>query len=479
MAEESNRTPSRGDEAGLGEFDADVSRRRFIKGSAVAGSALVAGGVLAACGSSSGGGSGGATTGGAQTPTVSNGALSPTGKQLQEILGVPKNILAKGPGKLKIAGQWPLTGAGSVYGVLQTGGFNYGVQQVAEWTQGKLQFETKAYDNQSGIPQAEAAAGRQAGLSGVPVLISSYIFGFGAILPFSAQYKMFTPDPGGGAGPIPGPFAGKPYCYGFRPGYPTDLFDGLVKYITMKHPTAKKWAMLQPVIAPPYNNAVLAYANKLWPRYGVDFVGQVLAPLGATNYASSIQKLKAMNPDVILYTSFGTDPGYQAKEAASQGLNAISATIDFTPTLAKLGGAALKGWYFGVDYLNNVNPPNQWAKFFLDNWKKDHGGQPPNYYSANDYCTAFAVAELVDRILGAGGDINSGADYVTQLNANPKFPHVYGGQGQKTGEIVIDTTTHSPSSLEMLLFTVPGSGNVADITPLATYNLRARDFKLV
>jgi branched-chain amino acid transport system substrate-binding protein len=456
----------------------EVSRRRFL----AAGSALAAGGLLAACGSSSSSSSAtssAASSGSATSAASSGGSASALGTQLQAILGEPSNILAKGPGKLAVAGQFALTGQGSVYGTLQSGGWKYGVQHVAAWTQNKLVLDTTYYDNKSGVPQAEAAAGRQAGLSGVPVLVSSYIFGFGAILPFSKQYKMFTPDPGGGAGPIPGPFAGQPYCYGFRAGYPTDCFDGIFKYLRQKYPDKNKWATLQPVIAPPYNNAVANYCQGLYSQYNVDHVGEVLAPLGATDYSSSIEKLKSLNPDVILYTSFGTDVAYQAKEAVNQGLTAISATCDFNPTLASLAGPAIKGWYFGFDYLNTVNPPSQWSKFFVNSWEKDNGGQLPSFYNAGDYITAFAVATLIDRILGAGGDIHDGSEYVKYLEANPIFPHVYGGQGQKTGQIVINTSTHSPASIEMLLFTAQGTGNVKDITPLATYNIKARNFQLI
>jgi branched-chain amino acid transport system substrate-binding protein len=472
-----NTESSFGETDGLGPSgpDSGLSRRRFITRSAVAGSAVAATGVLAACGSSSKSSSG--ATPASTTPKVSG--VTPTGKQLQEILGVPKNIMAKGPGTFKIAAQLALTGQGSVFGTTQSAGLAYGVKQVAEWTNGKLVFDVKLYDNQSGVPQAEAAAGREAGLSGVPVLVSSYIFGFGAILPFSAQYKMFTPDPGGGAGPIPGPFEGKPYCYGWRSGYPTDCFDGIVKYLTMKQPSKKKWALLQPVIAPPYNDAVQTYTQKLFAQYGVTYLGQVLAPLGATDYSSSISKLKALNPDVVLYSSFGTDEAYQAKQAVSAGATWISAGIDFQYQLAKLAGPALKDWYVGFDFLNTVNPGNDWAKYFIKEWSASHGGVAPYYESAGDYCTAFAVAILIDRILGAGGDITDGSQYVKQLEANPTFPHVLGGQGQKTGEIVIDTTTHSPSSLEMLLFQPPTNGTVSPIKPLATYNIKAADFKLV
>ena len=372
------------DDPGSSATKSALTRRRFIG----AGSAVAATGVLAACGSSSSSSSSKSAAPSGTTPKVTG--TTATGKQLQEILGKPTNILAKGPGTFKIAAQLALTGQGSVYGVTQGAGLAYGAKQVAEWTNGKLVFDIKYYDNQSGVPQAEAAAGRQAGLSGVPVLVSSYIFGFGAILPFSAQYKMFTPDPGGGAGPIPGPFEGKPYCYGFRSAYPTDCFDGIVKYLTVKQPTKKKWVLLQPVIAPPYNDAVEAYTKKLFAQYGLTNLGQVLAPLGATDYSSTIQKLKALNPDVVLYSSFGTDVAYQAKQAVSAGATWLSAGVDFQDVLAKLAGPAIKGWYLGFDYLNTQTPNNDWAKYFIKAWEADHKGQVPDYYNAGDYCTAFA-----------------------------------------------------------------------------------------
>ncbi|MCW3066267.1 MAG: amino acid transporter substrate-binding protein [Solirubrobacterales bacterium] len=461
-------------EQNLSELVAALTRRRFITRSAAAGGALASGGLLAACGSS-----GSSTTAAGGSAAKAPAAGSALTAELQKILGKPQNLLTKGPGKLSIAGQFALTGAGSVYGQLQSGGWKYGAQHVSDWTNGKLVFDTKYYDNKSGVPQAEAAAGRQSGLSGVPVLVSSYIFGFGAILPFSKQYKMFTPDPGGGAGPIPGPFAGAPYCYGFRAGYPTDCLDGIFKYLRATFPDKKKFATVQPVIAPPYNNAVADYSKKLYAQYNVTHVGEQLAPLGATDYSSTVQKLKQLNPDVIIWTTFGADVAYQAKEIKRQGLNCINAAVDWHPVLAKLAGPAVKDWYFGFDYLNTQDPPSDWSKFFVTNWAKDNGGGLPSYYNAADYITAFAVATLIDRIIGFGGDVKNGDDYVKALEMDPSFPHVYGGSGSTLGKIVIDTKTHSPKSIAMLLFQSLGTGNVKDIKPLATYDIKAANYKLV
>jgi hypothetical protein len=186
-----------------------------------------------------------------------------------------------------------------------------------------------------------------------------------------------------------------------------------------------------------------------------------------------------MNPDVVLWTTFGTDIAYQAKEMQSQGVNVINAAVDFIPQPVSLAGTAYKGWYFGLDYLNYLNPPSPWGKFFNTQWRKDHGGTPPAYYNAGDYITAFATAMIIDRILGFGGSVHNGDDYVKALNQNPVFPHVYGGSAAVNGKMVINTTTHGPSAIPLLLFQGKGTGNVLDITPLATYNLNGTDFKLI
>jgi len=110
---------------------------------------------------------------------------------------------------------------------------------------------------------------------------------------------------------------------------------------------------------------------------------------------------------------------------------------------------------------------------------KDNNNVLPSFYNAADYITAFAVARLADDILGSGGDLNDGEQYVKALEANPEFNHVYGGNGSEIGKMVIDTETHSPSAITMLLFQSKGTGDVKDITPLVTYGIKAADYAKV
>src|SRR5688572_19557555 len=68
------------------------------------------------------------------------------GERLREILGTPKALLAKGPGSFEVIGSWPLTGPGSIYGKLETDGFEFASEQIEAWTDGKLKFEVEATD---------------------------------------------------------------------------------------------------------------------------------------------------------------------------------------------------------------------------------------------------------------------------------------------------------------------------------------------
>lgn len=458
-----------------GSTDFALTRRKFLARGAVFGSAVATGGLLAACG-----GSGGTKTTASVSKAAGGGATaSQLGKQLQEILGPPKNLLAHGPGEFKIDGQWPLTGAGAIYGKLQSEGWKFGSKHVEAWTNGKLKFVTTYMDNKSGNPQAEAQAGRQAGLDGGPVMMQSYNFGFGALFPALKQYKMLGIDPGGGVGPIPGPFVDVPYAYGARAAYPTDPEPGLTKMITTLHPEAKRFLVIQANIAEEWNKAVENYMLKLYKEMGLESAGVLLAPLGQTDYSTVIQQAKQIKPDVTVFLTFGTDPAYQAKEIQRQGMEGIFAGSDFTPDAVKLAGSAYKDWYFGFDYLNTVKPPSDWTKLFVDEFRKENGGVDPANYTAAYYMSAFMVATLMDRVIEAGGDIGNGDDYVKALESNPTFDHVYGGNGAEIGKMVIDLKTHSPAAIPMIGFQSLGTGDVKGIKDIATYNIEAREFKML
>jgi hypothetical protein len=395
------------------------------------------------------------------------------GAQLRALLGTPKNIIKSGPGTFTLPQLLPLSGQGAIYGKIQGEGLRYGAKHVAAWTNGKLNFKIEALDHKSADPKASAAVARKVGLEHRGVSVASYIFGFGAMVPALKQYKTFTFDPGGGTGPI---LKGVPYCYGFRASWPDDCQDGLWQVIKHFHPNAKKWVAVSPDLGAAWNNPLKTTLDGIASRLGINLTFMT-APYGATDYSQTVQAMKAANADVYVTLWFGTDAQFGTRELARQGMlgKAIFSTAEFTYDNVAAVGDLWKDWYFGYDYLDAVHPPSDFSKLFVSNFKKDHGGEQPQNYHAADYSTAFGVAILIDRILGAKANLRKGDDYVKAINKNNVFPHVYGGHGKTIGKLIMDLKLHTPSSLPLIAFQSKGTKNPLDIKQLATYNVRGKD----
>jgi branched-chain amino acid transport system substrate-binding protein len=444
-----------------------LSRRRFLASAAAVGGALATGNVLAACGDDDEGGGGGGASSGKVDKQL--------GDRLRGILGEPENLLAKGPGAFQTSAMFGLSGTGAGTGKAQQNGHVFGVEHVRAWTDGKLDLQTKYYDHKSGDPKASSNAVRQSGLDGNPFMIMSFSFGFGAVPPVAEQYKILCMDPGGGIGPV---FGGLPYCYGTRASWPEDPQPGLVKMIKRLHPDAKRFAVVSAEVSDDWNSKIRATMEDIFRKENLEMVTFELGEVGATDYSTLVSQLRAQNPDATIFMTFGVDPGYQAREVKRQQMPGIFACSERQKETVEVAGDAFKDWYFGFDSLNVENPTNDWTQLFVDEFAKTNQGTP-GIYEAGYYVNAFAHALLMDRVIGMGGDIDNGEDYVRALEESPEFPHVYGGNGGTLGEMVIDLETHSPSSIPMIGFKDNGSGRYEDITQLATYNVGGRDFQML
>ncbi len=445
-----------------------LSRRRFLASAAAVGGALATGNVLAACGSddddSGGGGSG--------KLSASDKEL---GERLRAILGDPENLMTDGPGSFNTSAMFGLSGTGAGTGKAQQAGHVLGAKHVRAWTDGKLDLKTKYYDHKSGDPKASSNAVRQAGLDGNPFMIMSFSFGFGAVPPVAEQYEILCLDPGGGIGPV---FGGLPYCYGTRASWPEDPQPGLVRMIKELHPDIKRVAVVSAEVSDDWNTQIRATMEEIFQEQNLEMVAFELGEVGATDYSTLVSQLRAKEPDATIFMTFGVDPGYQAREVKRQQMPGIFACSERQKETVEVAGDAFKDWYFGFDSLNVENPTNDWTQLFVDEFAKTNQGTP-GIYEAGYYVNAFVNALLMDRVLGAGGDVESGAAYVEALEADPSFPHVYGGNGSTLGKMVLDLKAHSPSAIPMIGFQDNGSGKYEDITQLATYDIDAADFKLL
>jgi branched-chain amino acid transport system substrate-binding protein len=441
-----------------------LTRRRLLRTAGAAGLGLAGGSFLAACGGSSEGSSTAATTA---------GKVTADGQKLNGILGITSQDLALTKGKtLNLGAVLPLTGPGAEYGIYQGNGLKLAVDQIQQ--AGGPKIKLTVLDHKSGDPQAGAAAGRQLGIAGVGAVVASYIAAFGSMVPAIKRYEMLTLDGGGGTGDA---FQGLPFFYGTRALTPDDPFIGTYKYVAQKHPDWKKVALVIWDAGAPVYDPIHKKLQAICQTNGMQLVSFNLAKVGATDFSSIIAKLKAADPDVVQLSIWGPDPGYFAKQAAAAGLRAQIIGCEYTPTAVKVAQASYDNYWFGMDIFDFQSPPNPLSKFFVESYAKKYGQPPTMFYSPNYYETTLAFWDLTRRVAKAGGDINKGPDLQEQLLANPTFASVYGGDSSAVGTFTLDKKTHTLSTRPLGLFKAKGA--TIGFSPLATFDIGAREFKVV
>ncbi|HEY7254983.1 MAG TPA: ABC transporter substrate-binding protein [Thermoleophilaceae bacterium] len=444
------------------DLGSPITRRKLLRTAGAAGLTVAGGSLLAACGSS-----GSSSTGAAASKITADG------KKLNSILGLSAQDLALTKGKtLHLGAVLPLTGPGAEYGVYQGNGLKLAVDQIQQ--AGGPKINLTVLDHKSGDPQAGAAAGRQLGIAGVGAVVASYIAAFGSMLPAVKRYEMLTLDGGGGTGDA---FLGVPYFYGTRAITPDDPFVGTYKYVAQKHPEWKKVALVIWDAGAPVYNPIRKRLESILASNGQQLVSFNLAKVGATDFSAIIAKLKAADPDVVQLSIWGPDPGYFCKQAAAAGLRAQIIGCEYTPTAVKVAQSAYDNYWFGMDIFDFQDPPNPLSKYFFDVYQKKYGEPPTMFYSPNYFETTLAFWDLTRRVAKAGGDINKGSDLQDQLMANPTFASVYGGDSSTVGTFALDKKTHTLDHRPLGLFKAKGA--TIGFTPMATFDIGAKDFKVV
>jgi branched-chain amino acid transport system substrate-binding protein len=463
-----------------------VTRRQVLTGLGTAGAAVVlAPSILAACGSDNSGSSsattasggaattaasGGATTtaasGGAATTAASGGSSGaiPTVDQLGALLGVDAATSGKGltiPAGAVLA----LTGTGSFYGKTMSRGLDLAAKHIEAAGGPKITYTY--LDHKSGDAAAGKAAITELGSKNIAVKFASYVDDLGAMLDGTAQYKMFTLDGGGGTSTFG---QGKPYFWGTRAITPNDPLPGLFKYTKETLPNAKTIGMVVWDLGEPNNSNIKADILKKIADGGYTHNGLYeFVPVGGQDFSQVIPKVKANEPDILLVSIYGQDPGSFANQAETAGLKATMFNFEFTPD----GVNASKGTYdkngitFAYDYFDAGSPKSPLAKFFVQEFKKEYGGDSPDFYAANFYENAFVLWEVIRRTLKSGGDVKSGDALDKSLQSNLTVVSVYGGDDKTVGTYTLDPTTHSVTKREMGVFEYKGG----KVTPKAFFGI--------
>jgi branched-chain amino acid transport system substrate-binding protein len=398
--------------------------------------------------------------------TSPSGTGGVTGDQIKQVLGLDGKNLGTGM-HFKLGIVLALTGPGSYYGRIQGNGAKLGVAQIK--AAGGPDIELVFKDHKTADAQAGARATRELGIDGVSAILSSFVGDIGAMFPGVAQYKMLTLDGGGGTSDFG---QRKPYFWGMRAIEPDDDFIGALKYWKVTDPKIKRVSLVY-FDQGPANEIVINNFKKALADTGLELASTELTTIGQTDYSATISRLKGTNPDAVFLFGTGVDPGYFMKQLVNAGLKMPVIGSEYISDAAKVAGPAFDNYMFATDWFNPEKPTNAWSKLFLDSYVKEFNLEP-EINAANYYEDAFAVWDLIRRVLAKGGNVNSGEELQNALVANPKLQSVYGGNGAQLGTIELDTTTHTVTKRPLGVY----MSNNGKPKQVASFGIGGADFEL-
>jgi ABC-type branched-subunit amino acid transport system substrate-binding protein len=242
-------------------------------------------------------------------------------------------------------------------------------------------------------------------------------------------------------------------------------------------PDAKTVGLTGWDIGEPSTTQVIEDVVKKIGEGGFEYNGlRELFPPNTTEFSATLTKIKANEPDILLGSMYGQDPGFFLDQAQTAGLKAKLFGFEFTPDgiNASKGAYDSVGWTFAYDYFDVGNPISPLAKLFVSEFKREYG-EDPDFYAANFYENVLVLWEVIRRVLAKGGDINDGTQLDAALKENLKVVSVYGGDESTIGTYALDPTTHSVNQRPMGVFEYKDK----KVTPLAYYDIGGKDFKTV
>jgi len=343
-----------------------------------------------------------------------------------------------------------LSGPGSYYGQVMSKGTDLGVEHVK--AAGGPNFQVIYKDHKSGDVTAGATAARELVSEGVQIILSSYAAVLGSILPVIQPAKVLALDGGGGTSIL---WKSQDYFWGTRAVTPDDAFNGVIEYVKLKMPDARRVASVGWDVGPA-NDPVIAHLKDVLGKAGMELVADERVPIGSTDYSTTLARVRGTDPDVILTGLWGLDPGYFMKQYVTTGMQAQVIGAEFTPDACQVAGSAYDRYWFAFDYFPVDKPYNPWSEFFIAAFRQKYG-QAPDFYAANFYEKVFIVWELVKRLLKKNLPI-TGENLQKALIENPTFKSLYGGDENTIGTITFDLEEHDVDKLMVI-------GKVKDCKP--------------
>jgi urea transport system substrate-binding protein len=176
---------------------------------------------------------------------------------------------------------------------------------------------------------------------------------------------------------------------------PEQVVPPLIKFMTDEK-NVKKWFAVGSDYA--FGRGMIEAAKKTIKGMGGTILGEEYQPLQASDWTAIISKIRAANPDGIIYSTSGGGPNIDfLKQLKAAGLKMPIGSLSIDELTAEAGGNAAEGVYYTGDYFTGLdNPQNQ---TFLAAMKKKFGAnlKTPNALSEQEYDGVHAYAMAVEK----------------------------------------------------------------------------------
>jgi ABC-type branched-subunit amino acid transport system substrate-binding protein len=405
------------------------------------------------------------TTGGSDNTTA------PATGNLAEALGYSDNLLPDV--SCNFGAVLALTGPGSFYGKTMSRGTDLAIKLIKE--AGGPSFSVEYWDHKSGDPASGVTAMTEIIGKGITVKLASYIDNLGSMLPQTESGKVFTLDGGGGTSTFG---QGKPFFWGTRAITPNDSLDGAFEYFKSVNPEGATVGFVGWDLGDASNKTIIDDYKARLATAGLTDSGLVeLTPVGATDYAQSITKVKANQPDLLIVSLYGQDPGAFINQAATAGITSTMINFEFTPDGVNASkGVYEDGFIFAYDYFDASTAASPLAKLFVEKFNEEYG-EDPDFYAANFFENVVRFWELMREASDAGATADQlcvGTTLNETLEADLELVSLYGGDDSTNGTSTLDPVTHSVSERPMGVFEYKNGS----VSTLATFGMNGNGFTL-
>jgi urea transport system substrate-binding protein len=192
---------------------------------------------------------------------------------------------------------------------------------------------------------------------------------------------------------------------------PEQVVPPLIKFMADEK-KVKKWFAVGSDYA--FGRGMIDAAKKTIKSGGGTLVGEEYQPLQQSDWTAIISKIRAANPDGIIYSTSGGGPNIDfMKQFKAAGLTIPVGSLSIDELTAEAGGNAAEGVYYTGDYFTGLD--NAENKAFLEAMKKKFGAnlKTPNSLSEPQYDGIYAYAMAVEK--AASTDVDKVAQVLPSI----------------------------------------------------------------